>query len=328
MVEANNNNNNNDNNNNYNHVYIRTSDNTLIDISTFLEGSGGGSHSSEEFSAASSSTELPTSSSSPFPFDPSSRPFFTTEATQEFPSSSTQFPHYLIITQTLKTEGCGEKILNWVDNASDILYVIGFCIIVFLKACFVTILRYEIKEMIQKIKLLNGDDEGRTAAMNELIGLTSLYEQEDQGEREGLMADHIGPESNTSTNLDAIESDKRKDSGGRRPDEQNCLVGNHVGNHKQRVPLGNHIIGIGSNNTSSTTPTSALKGGRGEPEAEEDFDGKSALLGKQLRNENGGRNLPRNGNNNASSPGGNAAGLGGVTGSASAPIPIDSMAKA
>lgn len=42
----------------------------------------------------------------------------------------------------------------WIRHTADILFVLGYCVIAFLKLCFLGILRYEIKEMIQKIKLL------------------------------------------------------------------------------------------------------------------------------------------------------------------------------
>lgn len=50
--------------------------------------------------------------------------------------------------------GCHESILTWFQTASDILSVLGFCVMTFLKVCFTCILRYEIREMIQKIQLL------------------------------------------------------------------------------------------------------------------------------------------------------------------------------
>lgn len=45
----------------------------------------------------------------------------------------------------------------WLRNTADILFVIGYCVISFLKITFLGILRYEIKEMIQKIKLLQAE---------------------------------------------------------------------------------------------------------------------------------------------------------------------------
>lgn len=51
-------------------------------------------------------------------------------------------------------QGCGDKLITWLKNTADILFVIGYCIIAFLKLSFLGILRYEIKEMIQKIKLM------------------------------------------------------------------------------------------------------------------------------------------------------------------------------
>lgn len=51
-------------------------------------------------------------------------------------------------------QGCIDELIAWLRHTADILFVIGYCVIAFLKLCFLGILRYEIKEMIQKIKLL------------------------------------------------------------------------------------------------------------------------------------------------------------------------------
>lgn len=50
--------------------------------------------------------------------------------------------------------GCVGKLANWLESSATILFVLGYCVIAFLKLCFLGILRYEIREMIQKIKLL------------------------------------------------------------------------------------------------------------------------------------------------------------------------------
>lgn len=47
-----------------------------------------------------------------------------------------------------------DKVMSWLRSTADILFVLGYCVIAFLKLSFLGILRYEIKEMIQKIKLL------------------------------------------------------------------------------------------------------------------------------------------------------------------------------
>ncbi len=51
-------------------------------------------------------------------------------------------------------QGCYDKVVSWLRSTADILFVLGYCVIAFLKLSFLGILRYEIKEMIQKIKLL------------------------------------------------------------------------------------------------------------------------------------------------------------------------------
>lgn len=54
-------------------------------------------------------------------------------------------------------QGCARLIQDWMQHCADVLFVLGYCVIAFLKLCFLGILRYEIKEMIQKIKILHGD---------------------------------------------------------------------------------------------------------------------------------------------------------------------------
>lgn len=49
---------------------------------------------------------------------------------------------------------CAERLLTWLRRTADALFVLGYCVIAFLKLCFLGILRYEIKEMIQKIRIL------------------------------------------------------------------------------------------------------------------------------------------------------------------------------
>ncbi|XP_037924771.1 uncharacterized protein LOC119660349 isoform X1 [Hermetia illucens] len=54
-------------------------------------------------------------------------------------------------------QGCTDRMVTWLRNTADILFVLGYCVIAFLKLCFLGILRYEIREMIQKIKLLQNE---------------------------------------------------------------------------------------------------------------------------------------------------------------------------
>lgn len=53
--------------------------------------------------------------------------------------------------------GCVEPIRQWLQRSADLLFILGYCVIAFLKLCFLGILRYEIREMIQKIRLLQGE---------------------------------------------------------------------------------------------------------------------------------------------------------------------------
>ena len=53
-------------------------------------------------------------------------------------------------------KGCFEPIFHFFQSSVDLLSVLGFCVITFIKMCFLCLLRYEIKEMIEKIKVIKG----------------------------------------------------------------------------------------------------------------------------------------------------------------------------
>uniref|UniRef100_A0A182P780 Tetraspanin n=1 Tax=Anopheles epiroticus TaxID=199890 RepID=A0A182P780_9DIPT len=66
----------------------------------------------------------------------------------------------IVTCRAVYQQGCAERIVSWLRHTADILFVLGYCVIAFLKLCFLGILRYEIKEMIQKIKLLQTEMSG------------------------------------------------------------------------------------------------------------------------------------------------------------------------
>lgn len=74
---------------------------------------------------------------------------------------------------TINVYGCYDSISKWFQRTIETLSVIGFCVITFLKLCFAFILRYEIKEMIQKIQMLKGE-----ASMTGCIPAAPLHELE------------------------------------------------------------------------------------------------------------------------------------------------------
>lgn len=74
-----------------------------------------------------------------------------------FPPSQSIYKTFLtidFIAINMFPQGCMDALIQWLRQTADILFVLGYCVIAFLKLCFLGILRYEIKEMIQKIKLL------------------------------------------------------------------------------------------------------------------------------------------------------------------------------
>ncbi|XP_076371207.1 tetraspanin-11-like isoform X2 [Tachypleus tridentatus] len=52
-------------------------------------------------------------------------------------------------------DGCYDEVQRWLQGSVDLLCVLGFCVITFLKVCFLGILRFEIREMIQKIRIIH-----------------------------------------------------------------------------------------------------------------------------------------------------------------------------
>ncbi|XP_049799286.1 uncharacterized protein LOC126234605 [Schistocerca nitens] len=78
-------------------------------------------------------------------------------------AAATANPHY-------HTTGCEARLLLWLRQSADILFVLGYCVIAFLKLCFLGILRYEIREMIQKIKILQGEMRPPPLLLTELGG--------------------------------------------------------------------------------------------------------------------------------------------------------------
>lgn len=69
-------------------------------------------------------------------------------------------------------QGCVERLATWMRSTADILFVLGYCVIAFLKLSFLGILRYEIKEMIQKIKLL------QTELATSILGVPEVEQQQ------------------------------------------------------------------------------------------------------------------------------------------------------
>ncbi|BES95390.1 Tetraspanin family [Nesidiocoris tenuis] len=63
-------------------------------------------------------------------------------------------------------QNCHRVIIDWLNSTAHILFVLGYCVIAFIKLCFLGILRYEIKEMIQKIKLVQESEKAEGAEMS------------------------------------------------------------------------------------------------------------------------------------------------------------------
>ena len=68
-------------------------------------------------------------------------------------------------------QGCSRALTNWFSSSADSLLVIGFCVIGFLKFTFLAILHYEIREMIQKIQMLENETNQMNGALATALGM-------------------------------------------------------------------------------------------------------------------------------------------------------------
>ncbi|XP_018320536.1 CD63 antigen-like [Agrilus planipennis] len=79
--------------------------------------------------------------------------------------------------------GCDERLLDYLHDTASVLAILGYCVMAFLKLCFLGILRYEIREMIQKIRLLRAELE----LPNNLNGTLPAHLCASDSERESLL---------------------------------------------------------------------------------------------------------------------------------------------
>ncbi|XP_076361782.1 tetraspanin-9-like [Tachypleus tridentatus] len=103
--------------------------------------------------------------------------------------------------------GCFMAVFGWFQQSADMLSVLGFCVISFLKVCFLGILRYEIREMIQKIKILKEINENlSTSATESLIRIPKLSFQNNTSCSDILLDNHVIPNHNVVSS-DPISKD-------------------------------------------------------------------------------------------------------------------------
>ncbi|XP_013783892.2 tetraspanin-14-like [Limulus polyphemus] len=111
-------------------------------------------------------------------------------------------------------KGCFVAVFGWFQRSADMLSVLGFCVISFLKVCFLGILRYEIREMIQKIKILKDiDDTSSTNVTESLIHIPKSSFQKDTSCSDVRLDNHVIP------NYNVVSSDPTsKDTNGNNND--------------------------------------------------------------------------------------------------------------
>ena len=94
--------------------------------------------------------------------------------------------------------GCYDHIHHWLQHSADLLSILGFCVISFIKVCFLAILKYEIKEMIQKIKVLEGAADLAAVPVQDLEAYLPRPSVVQTDASQSLLAS-AGPQSNYRT---------------------------------------------------------------------------------------------------------------------------------
>ncbi|XP_063922593.1 CD151 antigen-like isoform X1 [Zophobas morio] len=109
----------------------------------------------------------------------------------EIPASCCLEPPVANGTKCARTHasGCDERLLAYLKATASVLAILGYCVLAFLKLCFLGILRYEIREMIQKIRILRTEME-LTNANGAVPG--AIRAESAESERESLL---VRPES-------------------------------------------------------------------------------------------------------------------------------------
>ncbi|XP_074042897.1 tetraspanin-1 [Leptinotarsa decemlineata] len=81
--------------------------------------------------------------------------------------------------------GCDERLLSYLRATASLLAILGYCVLAFLKMCFLGILRYEIREMIQKIRILR--TEMALTNVNGAVPGGGMRAESAESERESLL---------------------------------------------------------------------------------------------------------------------------------------------
>lgn len=188
----------------------------------------------------------------------------------------------IVTCRAVYPQGCTDRIVSWLRHTADILFVLGYCVIAFLKLCFLGILRYEIKEMIQKIKLLQTEMAG--AILNgvdcdqqQVQQFTLLQQVTSTSINGGIHAEpKVGNRDRERTRIEAAESERESLLNTQQENTPKLLK------HKQLYTCINeqHVCGSGSGSGGATASGGGGGGGGGVPGCgcESDTNSNCALL--------------------------------------------------
>uniref|UniRef100_A0A0P4WFN9 Tetraspanin n=1 Tax=Scylla olivacea TaxID=85551 RepID=A0A0P4WFN9_SCYOL len=124
-------------------------------------------------------------------------------------------------------EGCLVHLERWLLESAETLMILGFCVIAFIKLCFVGILRFEIQEMIQKIKILQG--EAPCVPNPEIAAALGLVSPDKAAECGGLLSSGGGEGDGAGAPEGGGEGHQDSESGAATPLTQPRL--NHLPSH-------------------------------------------------------------------------------------------------
>ncbi|XP_021704365.1 uncharacterized protein LOC110677676 isoform X2 [Aedes aegypti] len=165
----------------------------------------------------------------------------------------------IVTCRAVYPQGCTDRIVSWLRHTADILFVLGYCVIAFLKLCFLGILRYEIKEMIQKIKLLQTEMAG--AILNGVEQEQVQQQVTSTSINGGIHAEpKVGNRDRERTRIEAAESERESLLNTQQENTPKLLK------HKQLYTCINeqqHVCGSGSGSGGATSGGGSGGGGGG-----------------------------------------------------------------
>ena len=160
--------------------------------------------------------------------------------------------------------GCDLVLRTWMRSSTEALMILGFCVITFIKFCFVGILKFEITEMIEKIKVLQSDP--ANSANPELAAALGLILPGAQSENDILKEDSDSVNRNTNLSGSRTLGDL----------ESQFTQTNFTGNGKASIGIKEDRIEV--NKQPLISPMIQMRANAADTEQDSDTNSNSALI--------------------------------------------------